>query len=513
VRRLRRALAAAALLLTAAVAGLPTSGVRAGIAAGSGAVAAPGAGAASSAAVTVERAGSGTTETVPTRTFEGHSYMGANALARLVGGTKYWRPDLRKLEIRTVRHTLRLTVDAPYAVVDEVATRLAAPVRLVDGEVQVPLDVFPLALSGRFVPKADFNPATHRLLLFTEEPNLGPPVLEASAPRTRLGLPATAATLEPVILSARRSRFLVEVTGGVLTAVPGDSLPGQGLLQRVRFRRETGGVLLDLAIAPEAQAYRVRVPTGQSVVEVEFAPEPAPGFVPFAPEYGAPPGRPLRVLVLDPGHGGADSGYVAAPGLREKDLTLALARALRDRLRQRLPGVEVRLTRENDVTLPPTARVEAANRAHCDLFLSLHYDGVPGSAARGVSATVAPPLGFDIESAFGAPAAGERPGAARPLALVLVPWRDAAGRYASDSRGVAELLLAALSADGRAPARLRQARVLPIEGANMPAVMLECGMLSNADDRARVTGPQGTAQLADVLARALERYAGGGFWP
>ena len=65
----------------------------------------------------------------------------------------------------------------------------------------------------------------------------------------------------------------------------------------------------------------------------------------------------------------------------------------------------------------------------------------------------------------------------------------------------------------RMGARLRQARVLPIEGANMPAVMLECGMLSHPDDRGRLTAPQGIADLADVLSRALERYAGGGFWP
>jgi N-acetylmuramoyl-L-alanine amidase len=47
----------------------------------------------------------------------------------------------------------------------------------------------------------------------------------------------------------------------------------------------------------------------------------------------------------------------------------------------------------------------------------------------------------------------------------------------------------------------------------MPAVMLECGMLSNPIDRKRVSDPAGLAIRADVLAQALERYAGGGFWP
>jgi N-acetylmuramoyl-L-alanine amidase len=458
----------------------------------------------------VERIGRGTTETVRTVRLEGRVYVGANDLARLVDATKYWVPNLKKLEIRNLRHWVRITVDASYVVVDDTPVRLPAPARLVAGEVHVPIEIFPLALSGRFVPRAAWDPRGERLALFEKEPNLGVPVLSVQGPRTRLTLPLIA-PLEPSVLSARKSRFLVEVAGGVLSAVPGDSLTGQGLLSSVRFRREPGGVLIELAMNPEARGYRVRVPEGQPLIEMEFAPEVPNGYVAFAPEYGAPANRPLRVLVLDPGHGGADSGYVALPGLREKDLTLRLAHELRDRLRQRLPGVMVRLTREGDQDPPDLARVEAANRAHGDLYLSLHFDGLPGTQARGVTAIVAPPLGFDVETSFATAEDPRRSGSQRPMGLV--PWRDAAGRYASDSRGVAELLLAALQADGRAPARLRQARVLPIEGANMPAVMLECGMLSHPEDRARLTGAKGIAELADVLSRALERYAGGGFWP
>jgi len=169
------------------------------------------------------------------------------------------------------------------------------------------------------------------------------------------------------------------------------------------------------------------------------------------------------------------------------------------------------LTRSDDSDPPALQRVETANRVRGDLYLSLHFDGVPGVNARGVTATVAPPLGFDAETAFGGADDPRHTGSTRPLALV--PWRDAAGRYASDSRGVAELMLAALAEAEGAKTRLRTARVLPLEGANMPAVMLECGMLSNPDERKRLSDPAALSARADVLARALERYAGGGFWP
>src|SRR5205085_792014 len=148
---------------------------------------------------------------------------------------------------------------------------------------------------------------------------------------------------------------------------------------------------------------------------------------------------------------------------------------------------------------------------------SLHFDGLPGTSARGMTATVAPALGFDAETAFAnasTNAAGNPPASstgARPLALI--PWRDAAGRYAADSRGLAELLLAALASREHEPTRLRQMRVLPLEGANMPAVMLECGTLSDPDDARRLSAPARLAGMADVLARALASYAHGGFWP
>ena len=119
--------------------------------------------------IRVERAGRGTSETVPTQRLDDHTAIGVNTLARLVGGTKYWRPDLRKLEVRSVDHTLGITVDAPYVVVDDVAIRLPAPARLVAGEVQVPIEIFPLALSGRFLPRAAWDESAQRLVLFDQE--------------------------------------------------------------------------------------------------------------------------------------------------------------------------------------------------------------------------------------------------------------------------------------------------------------------------------------------------------
>jgi hypothetical protein len=113
---------------------------------------------------------------------------------------------------------------------------------VVNGEVQVARHL-PARLVRALPARAAYDPRTNRLALFDQEPNLGPPTVSVTGPRTRLVLPL-ATPLEPSVVSSRRSRFLVDVGGGVLAAVPGDSLTAQGLMKSVRFRREPGGVLI-----------------------------------------------------------------------------------------------------------------------------------------------------------------------------------------------------------------------------------------------------------------------------
>jgi N-acetylmuramoyl-L-alanine amidase len=89
-------------------------------------------------------------------------------------------------------------------------------------------------------------------------------------------------------------------------------------------------------------------------------------------------GLRARTIVIDPGHGGKDPGAVAPLGTREKDVTLDIARRLRDRLRAR-PGYEILMTRDDDSTVPLRRRVEFANAVRADLFISIHVNSIPGS--------------------------------------------------------------------------------------------------------------------------------------
>jgi N-acetylmuramoyl-L-alanine amidase len=217
-----------------------------------------------------------------------------------------------------------------------------------------------------------------------------------------------------------------------------------------------------------------------------------PGLEEFA--LDAPAG-PVRVIVLDPAHGGGDAGVTAA-GVAEKDLTLALAKLVRAELARRLDA-QVVLLRDDDRALAPEQRAEAANRARADLVLSLHFDAVPGTPRAGATAWC-PPAGVGARSGPGSPRA--------PLALL--PWRDVGARRAVQGRAAAEAILESLERAGLGPVRLRERLMVPLLGVDAAGVMLDCATLSAPGDRARVTGGHGLRDLSVAIAEGVARWAG-----
>ena len=225
---------------------------------------------------------------------------------------------------------------------------------------------------------------------------------------------------------------------------------------------------------------------------LSFEPSASSGLQAFAPEGPAGP-RPIRVIVLDPGHGGTDAG-VTAHGAVEKDLTLQLARLVKAELERRM-SARVVLTRDADKVVTEAQRAERANQARADLVISLHFDGFPGSRARGATAYCPP-------ATFVAP--GRDPGLGGPIPLI--PWRDVALRHAVAARELSEDVLSALELRSQGPTRLREILPHPMLGVNAPGLLLECATLTSDADRARVTGTRGLADLAATIAEGIEAW-------
>jgi N-acetylmuramoyl-L-alanine amidase len=223
------------------------------------------------------------------------------------------------------------------------------------------------------------------------------------------------------------------------------------------------------------------------------------------------PARPL--VVLDPGHGGHDPGAISPYGeRREKDVTLAVAEAVRDALAAS-GKVRVAMTREDDRFLVLRDRYEIARRMGASLFISIHADAAPGSdGAHGATLYTLSEVASDKEAALLASQqnASDRLGAA-PLSddagvnLILI---DLAQR---ESMEVSADFAALLRREGGAyfpfrPEYHRFASLVVLKAPDVPSILFETGYLTNATDLAYIDSPDGRRQIALGIRSAVETH-------
>ena len=215
-------------------------------------------------------------------------------------------------------------------------------------------------------------------------------------------------------------------------------------------------------------------------------------------------GRPI--VVIDPGHGGRDPGAVAVSGgIAEKDLTLALARELRDRLVAR-GRVRVALTRDSDRYLTLEQRASVARGLGASLFLSLHMDSAPNPLARGASVYSLSDVASDAEAARFAQAqnaggvAGTTDGSVRSMLsdLALRSQMSASAELAS------RLVRKSSWRIALRPEPHRFATFHVLRRAEAPAVLFESGYLSNIDDEALLRSPEHRAAIVASLVETIE---------
>ena len=240
----------------------------------------------------------------------------------------------------------------------------------------------------------------------------------------------------------------------------------------------------------------VRVTTAAATPPPEPTPEPA------APAGGrndvpASPKGPIRVVVLDPGHGGLDAGTRSA-SVAEKDVTLAIARRLRTALQTRL-GLTVLLTRDSDVAQDNEVRAGAANNNQANLFISVHA----GYSARKTDASSSI---FVMKQDFGGPAA-----AGNAKVPLFLPWYLGYRTSEPVSVQIGKLLQEELTkAIPGSTFVLRQAPLGVLSSTTMPALVLEIGNLNNPVSAQTLMDSAFQNKLAAAVVSAVQRFAEGG---
>ncbi len=223
--------------------------------------------------------------------------------------------------------------------------------------------------------------------------------------------------------------------------------------------------------------------------------------------YGGPGSAGRPIVVIDAGHGGRDPGATSVSGeVKEKELALAFARELRDKLVER-GRLRVALTREDDRYLTLEQRSAVARALGASLFISVHTDSAPNPLARGASIYSLSDVASDAEAArFAAlenrgalPVGGSQgsvPAILSDLAMrsEMSASADFAGRLVRKSAGRFELR----------PEPHRFAAFHVLRRAEAPAVLFEAGYISNVEDEALLRSPVHRKEIVLSLAQAIE---------
>jgi N-acetylmuramoyl-L-alanine amidase len=352
----------------------------------------------------------------------------------------------------------------------------------------VPIDFVPRALAQALGTRLELRKPS-RLLLMGDirVPRLAGRI-EALGALARLTLEVAPAT--PHTVSQEGNRIAVRFEAdGLDAALPTSPVPD--MIQGVRPADQPSAIVVDLG--PKASSFRTSdVPgdrgAGRILIEVVAATTETPAPAPAAPLeppplLDIPPAGGLRTVVIDAGHGGAEEGAKGPDGALEKDITLSVARRLKSALEARL-GLRVILTRDRDEAVGLDERAAVANNNKADLFLSLHANASVRPSAAGAEVFYLSLDDYGDEAQRVAQGEGEAlpvfGGGSREIEVIL--WEMAQARYIEQSASLARTVEGGLR--GRvpmSPRAIQQAPFRVLVGANMPAVLIEMGFITNPE--------------------------------
>lgn len=218
------------------------------------------------------------------------------------------------------------------------------------------------------------------------------------------------------------------------------------------------------------------------------------------------------LIAVDAGHGGVDPGAIGHGGTREKDVTLAIARALAARIDAE-PGMHAVLTRDRDEFLELRDRIQRAHSAHADMFVSIHADSIRDRSISGASVYILSVHGASSEAARelaeGQNAADfvggvhyANGGAADPVVLDLVQQE-----FIGLSATAAERVVSALESVGEVrKAQVQRAGFVVLKSPYMPSMLIETAYISNPLEERRLRNSEQQSRLAEAICGGVRSY-------
>ena len=263
---------------------------------------------------------------------------------------------------------------------------------------------------------------------------------------------------------------------------------------------------------PTARALDIG-PVAEPVAEASTAETPAARGPARTVQDVIGSGQRKLVVAIDAGHGGKDPGALGPSGVREKAVTLAVARELARQI-DADPGMRAVLIRDGDRFVPLKDRYMTARSAQADLFISIHADASPNNTASGASVYVLSTRGAssqaarwlaDQENAADLVGGVSLDHKDHNLAAVLLDLSQSATMRASDD--IANQVLGSLKNVGKAhKPSIERANFVVLRSPDVPSMLIETGFITNASEEKRLNDPGYRSRLATAITDGVRRY-------
>ena len=302
------------------------------------------------------------------------------------------------------------------------------------------------------------------------------------------------------------------------------TVPTDPLMQLVSGKQQAAMPPKEVAKAEIAKPEAAKLEAAKPAVEkpmvaekpIVSEPESAPKLAEKSPEPASKSGKKSRRMVtimLDPGHGGEDPGAIGARGSMEKNVTLSIARRLRERI-DNDPNMRAALTRDGDFFVPLGTRVQKARKAKADLFVSIHADAWIKPEARGSSVFVLSEKGASSAAARylaqkeneADKVGGVNFTVSDPhLARTLMDLTQTATQ--NDSMRLGKSVLGNLgSVNALHKSSVEQAGFAVLKAPDIPSVLIETAFISNPEEEKRLNDEEYQDKLAEAIMRGIRQY-------
>jgi len=432
-------------------------------------------------------------------------YVSANDLSHALDLERFWKPETRKMVFKIHDARIQVTVDTRLVIYDGSDILLHVPVRYQRGSVMLPLEFIELALAPASLDTWEYDSEQMTFKVGQGEQDI-----------VSVDYRSVQGDTEVRVHMRRNFRYRTEagssrivrlrIFGARIDPVALTQDAPAPLVRSMRAEQLEGEATLYFELDRDIDGHESDDENGGKTIVIllrrPLDPVPRPEFkLPSAADPVTTLGEETescRVLILDAGNGGYDSG-VRVPGIIEKNMKLEITKKMTPYLEKRL-GMRVEMLRRGDRALTADRRAELANKAKGDILISLHCNG-----------------GFDytanvFEVLFVGPQdmlqSEEMMQSTTPDASTLFrPWDTAHLPFAGRSQALAQMLQIEM---GRSLPMVnrgaKEANIEFLKGLAMPAVILEIGFLTNPQEAAVLSDPSYPEALAGAIAAAVERF-------